>query len=948
MAQGGPIQRQDIITDEAIQAPLILTKNLEDAVTVMQKVRESAIQYSSAIGNTDSTKKLGDATVELSKEQEQLIKIQNQIAVQVAKNNDEYRAYQEQLKKVNDELKNNRANSDDWVRQATQQNSSLIKLEDALNKNRVAYANLRTEQERNGKVGKDLLHVIQDQDKGVKAIRDSMGQAQAHVGAYREEIEKLIPGLKTVSPELAEVGEMALGAGAKIGGFASALGVIAAVVALGIGAVAQFFERTEEGAAKQKETMAVLSSTWALFAEQLAVLGGHIYDYTIGPITHFIAGLTDAGRDSIEAAHELEEIEKRNIENIVERSKVQLEANKLMFDARDKLNKSDEERLDAAKEADKLLKKQSEVNVQLLKDEYEAKAKIIRQRYADPTLELQKEQALLQARINDAENEYFQGSRRRQALIITIDREILDRKINNEKEYTETVITNAETRIKADMRVNKVILALADSNLEDKLVAQRQYNEDEIRLVNVAASKEIEALRAAAKTQIVAAGGDAAHVAEIKKIFIEKETAILAKAQEDQFALLEKGKQEQAKIIIDNSAYFIALKKRIAEEGKQKDLANLEESFADGKVSLLKYTTEKFKILRGGSDLDLSILKQGYQDELDALQKYLATSLNLTDENKKATLALIAGLRKDIATINATANVDEVTARKETNKKLLELQNQFLASTLEVGNNLFLAEQEQIQKRLDLLNTQQDEELKLAENISHDKTELQEIEEKRKLEIEKKYTAKREEEQKKLRKSQHDQAIFQRDLAAFSIAIHTAEAVVAALSPPPIGLGPIAGIPLGVIIGAIGLLEEVALFSKPIPGYAKGRDGGKGEYAIVGEAGPELVLGGGKAKLYDVPGPVLTYLNPGDKVFTAQETQAIVEAGIINNTIAYPTAQRQGGNQVVTVYDSRMVEAIERNKVPDLVRQGVEIYKVQELRKKNRRLINSKIGRFDE
>lgn len=984
MAQGGPIERQDIITDEAIMAPLVLSKNMEVAVESMQKIRDSAIQYSSAIGNTDSTKKLGDATVELTKEQEQLIKIQNQIATQVAKNNDEYRAYQEQLKKVNDELKNNRAASDDWVKQATAQNSSLVKLEDALNKNRVAYANLRTEQERHSKTGKDLLKVIQDQDKGVKEIRDSMGQAQAHVGAYREEIERLIPTLRRLSPETAETAEnlVLLEEKATLFGsaFATGLGALAAVVAtvtaayeIGKFSVEQYFERSIEGADRANRISAIFSATIETLKDKFASLGEKIIDtfsnekFQTGFLSSIIAifpvisaivfqltkqtGLLDDVIAKYKLTKELAEVEnelkKEENKLIIELAEQELRKNKDLFEAREKLNHSDEERLKFAYDARDAIKE--EIKLKLQSNSLQLKAALDIQEISGHNYENEERINKVRAARLGILQEEFQGQRRLQAIIVQISREILDRKIAHDKELTDTMILDAETRVKADMREQKLILASSDATLEERLKAQRQYTADELRLVEVTASKEKAALESAAQSKIIALGKDAAETYKIKKEVTDREAALDRKATEDKNAINEKSKQEQAKIIIDNSAYFIALKKRIAEEDKSQDLANLEESFAAGKISLIKYETEKVKILRGGSDLDLAVLKEGYQNELDILEKYLVTTVDLTEENKKAILTLIAGLRKDIAHLNEVSNADEVTARKAVNKKLIELQNELLAATLEVGNNLYQAQQTQIEARLKQIDDQQTEELALAENVSHDKTELQEIEEKRKLDIEKKYQAKRDEEQKKLRKSQHDQAIFQRDLAAFSIAVTTAEAVVAALAPPPVGLGPIAGIPLGVIIGAIGLLQEVALFTKPIPAYAKGRTSGGAEYAMINEVGPELVLSGGKAKLYDTPGPMLTYLNPGDKVLTAEETQAVIEAGIINDTMAYPSIKRQQvNNQVVTVYDPRMIEAVEKNKVPDLVRQGVEIYKVQELRKKNKRLINSKIGRFDE
>lgn len=67
--------------------------------------------------------------------------------------------------------------------------------------------------------------------------------------------------------------------------------------------------------------------------------------------------------------------------------------------------------------------------------------------------------------------------------------------------------------------------------------------------------------------------------------------------------------------------------------------------------------------------------------------------------------------------------------------------------------------------------------------------------------------------------------------AIFNIALSTAEAVMAAAKTPPL-------IPW---IVALGVVEAALVASKPLPKYAKGRKGGRGEFATVGELGPETM-----------------------------------------------------------------------------------------------------------
>lgn len=920
------LERQDIITDEALKAPQILTEGLTALLDTLDQIRVSSKSFSDGL-SAAPLPKLKTDTEGLTQAQVELAKVQNQISVVVAKNNDAWIANQQALKNAKDELRNNQATADSWTKSVTAQNSSIIQLNDALNKNRVAYSNLRTESERHSKAGQDLLKVIQTQDKSFKELSLSMGQAQAHVGGYRQAIEQAAPilglGSQKMAQAAAEAGELA----EKLEIAHPIIALVAAAFAVAAIGVTEFFKRTEEGGLKQKELVEVLSSTWGVFAEQLAKIGSGVYDFTLGPLTKFIASLTDEGQDAIYVAQALEEIEKRTIENIIERSKVQLEADKLMFEARDKLNNSDIKRLESAREADRLLKAQSEVNIKLLRDEFELKASIIRQRYADPSLEIQKAQAELQAKINEAEDAYFQGSRRRQALIISIDREILDRRIANEKEYTDTTIINAETRLKASMREDKLVIASSESVLEDRLKAQKQYNEDEIRLIGVTASKEIETLRSTAQTRIVAAGGDAEEVAAIKKGFIDKETAILAKAQEEQFAILEKGKQDQAKLIIEDSVYFIALKKRFADETKTADLKNLNEAFEEGKFTLLQYETKKAEILRGGSDLDISILKQSYIDELNLLQKKIDTDITLVQVEKDKVLGIIASLQKEILKLDEDGNIQLIRSKKAVNQELLALQHELFASTVAVGDNLFKAQQDQSNAHLQMLNNDKNAELQLAGNNANAK-----------MLIEHEYGVKIREEEKKLRKSQHDQAVFDRDIAAVQIAVNIAEGIAKIWGegyPYPVALG------LTAIVAAIGAAQEVAVLSKPIPAYAEGTDYHAGGAAMVAERGAEWVIEPGQApKLYDVPNTVIPNLKIGSKVLTADETRAI-ERQILNSSFR---GQISNDNQPIIISDnSDVVEAVNGIRLPSVVAQGRELMEVWESRNGSKKWIQSKI-----
>lgn len=103
----------------------------------------------------------------------------------------------------------------------------------------------------------------------------------------------------------------------------------------------------------------------------------------------------------------------------------------------------------------------------------------------------------------------------------------------------------------------------------------------------------------------------------------------------------------------------------------------------------------------------------------------------------------------------------------------------------------------------------------------------------------KKYISEQEYEKKKAA-LEMKQAKYAKAQAMFNIGLQTAQAIMQAMvmfGPPPSPMG-IAGIALATSLGAIQL---AAVAAKPLAQYEKGRKGGKGEYALVGEKGPELM-----------------------------------------------------------------------------------------------------------
>jgi phage-related tail protein len=129
------------------------------------------------------------------------------------------------------------------------------------------------------------------------------------------------------------------------------------------------------------------------------------------------------------------------------------------------------------------------------------------------------------------------------------------------------------------------------------------------------------------------------------------------------------------------------------------------------------------------------------------------------------------------------------------------------------------------------------------------------------------------------------QAKAAKEQAVFNAVISTITAVAGTLAQQPIGIWNIA---LAAIMAATGAIQIAKASSQPLPKYAKGRKGGKGEMAWVGERGPEImwipegasiipaylsnVLTPETMKRYDIPMPKLPQV-PNYEVDTTQIPQ---------------------------------------------------------------------------
>lgn len=155
--------------------------------------------------------------------------------------------------------------------------------------------------------------------------------------------------------------------------------------------------------------------------------------------------------------------------------------------------------------------------------------------------------------------------------------------------------------------------------------------------------------------------------------------------------------------------------------------------------------------------------------------------------------------------------------------------------------------------------------------------------------------------------------------AIFNIAIDTAQAVVATLAKTP----PPAGLPLAALVATLGGIQIALVNSQEVPQFYKGTDNAPEGVAWTQEKGREIITDkSGKIKSYGSDkGAQLTYLNKGDKVFTAEKSSMMFNENLnnllVNNGIDMPKIQINN-HAITDAQINRIVDTIANKETANL------------------------------
>jgi TP901 family phage tail tape measure protein len=306
---------------------------------------------------------------------------------------------------------------------------------------------------------------------------------------------------------------------------------------------------------------------------------------------------------------------------------------------------------------------------------------------------------------------------------------------------------------------------------------------------------------------------------------------------------LESAKDNQAEIekaTLEHEQRVFDIKKRFSLKSLDLQINDLENQIStnDSKDSSEQISTEKRNEL------------------VFRLSKYREERNRLDNENYKIT--------KDT----------DVSSEEQFNQKVIELSFQLKDELVNFANAIFSAKIANIDAEIQANDDYYNRQIELAGNDSRQKELLEKERERKRLELE-----------KKKRKSEYDAAVFNKIISLATIATQTAMASIAALAPPPVGLGPVFGASLLPFIIGTGAIQAATVIATPLPKYKDGRKGGPAELAWTGDGGRSEVISnadGSNPRL--TPNvPTLTYLKEGEVVHKSEDDyQKSIRASLLN------------------------------------------------------------------
>jgi hypothetical protein len=400
-----------------------------------------------------------------------------------------------------------------------------------------------------------------------------------------------------------------------------------------------------------------------------------------------------------------------------------------------------------------------------------------------------------------------------------------------ENERTKMRAETKKAIEKLDEDYQKKQLQDAVTTLDAELAGEREFNTETLNL-------RLARLEAQKKLDLANAKDDKA-----QQILIEKEyEAAVTKLHKDHGISQSESEANTAQSNLE--ARLAATKKASKEEHdvRAEQLRKTAESEIESASATILNEEEraaKIEAIRANLARDLNDLDIEYIKSADERSK--AEVLAATQQYEQGKISKFE-YEKQLQDIHAKALQDEINDTEAAGKDITELRQKQSEDNIaiaeqeaeqrkqifqelynlmgEIGSALFDAQKQGLDQELEDLNHYYTTDAEAAKKNKDLKLITEEEMARRQLEIKRK------------------QAQAEKNQAYFNATLQLAEGIVRIWSQT--GVNPaLAGILTGILV-ANAAIQIATISSKPLPKYARGRRGGRGEFALVGEQGPEM------------------------------------------------------------------------------------------------------------
>jgi len=365
----------------------------------------------------------------------------------------------------------------------------------------------------------------------------------------------------------------------------------------------------------------------------------------------------------------------------------------------------------------------------------------------------------------------------------------------------------------------------------------------------------------------------------------------IQKIKQDEFNNLQDQRRKDADADLKAEIDAEDAKVALYEKNATIQVNALKNQYINGKISKEQYEKEI-------SDIELRFGLQRLKIQLQVAKAKLSLS-GLTPEQ-------IAQFKKDIQTIESAIVEAEVKIKNagsgsnaaKTLEKIIAIQQQGAEILGNIGDAIFAREMANLDAKEKKSTAYWDNEKKRIEDSG-----LTAIEKEKEL---KRVETLRANEQKQIAKdkitAERKRAALQKGIDIASITTATALAVIKAYTEGD----PYTKIPRAILAGAVGAAQLAKAIATPLPQYAKGRDGGAAEMAIVGEAGTELLIKRDGTASLTPNRATITHLEAGEKVIPHNKLMQMIHNSAMVNL---------SDTKAITAndYTNAYIQALEKN-----------------------------------